>query len=319
MNYAMNYVPSMTRRYKPLWVLVAVLPIAQGACASTPPPRSPSAVACLAPRPVTRTQRLRPLRPDDWFHLLVDRSLEGGNADCTGRALGWDEPEGCLESLEPAERLPPRPFREEEDIVIARLQDGTKLVWAITDRLSNGDGLGPVALVSESDELVHVLAIGSLRARARRARLKLETFGRAQVLFAEGEACTRPDEPATCQRSVTMLVRRGNRFEPTRLYGRNGICVGPAVIHLARQRTQPAHEGWVRRFELNSTLQVQPTQLVVTEQVVVSDFDPHRPGVPPRPVRRADAELLVRFIKGRFVVSDASLWTRMMENPEVTQ
>jgi hypothetical protein len=287
--------------------------IVVGACRPAPVGRKGAVPQCTAARPVTKTNRIRPMRPDDWFHLLVDRTVEGTNADCTGAPLTWVDPEGCLESVEGAAPVPPRPFRE-EDVVLTRVDETTRLVWVVTDRFSNGDGQGPVALVSEQPETMDVVALGTLRARAGRARLKLLDLGGTEVLSAEGEACEREDDPASCRRSTTLLVHRGPRFMPLRIHARNGMCLGPAVIHMKRQKSVPLDSGWTRRLELNSALEAQKARLVVTEQVVVSDFDPSRPGVPPRPVRRADAEILLWFGKdGRFLASDASLWSRVLE------
>jgi hypothetical protein len=283
--------------------------------ACKPPPKKKSGIPplCTSARPLTKTNKIRPLRPDDWFNLLVDRASDGSNADCTGTALTWEEPQGCLEPVDAGTPAPPRPFRE-EDVIISRVDPTTRLVWIVTDRFTNGDGQGPVALVSEEPQTMEVVTLGTLRAKARRPRLKLVTVGKTEVLTAEGEACEREDDPATCRRSMSLLLRQGQRFVPLRMHARNGMCLGAATIHLKRQKQVPLPSGWTRRLDLNSTVQAQPARIVVTEQVVVSDFDPTRPGVPPRPVRRADAEILLWFAKdGRLLASDASLWSRVLE------
>jgi hypothetical protein len=283
-----------------------------GGC-KPPPKRQKTKALCSVARPLTKAGQIRPLRPDDWFNLLVDRAVDGKNADCTGAALAWQQADGCAEVEERGDPVAARAFRE-DDVLVQRVDEGTKLVWVITDFFSNGDGMGPVSLVSEEATTIEVLAVGTLKARARRPRLKLIQIGETEMLSAEGEACEREDEPASCRRSIVLMERRGPRFLPLRLYARNGLCLGPAAVHMARQKTLPLDSGWTRRLELHSTLLAQPQRLLVTEQVVVSDFDPTRPGVPPRPVRRADAEILYWFGKdGRLYASDASLWSRILE------
>jgi hypothetical protein len=283
------------------------------ACKPPPKTKSSGPPLCSAARPLTKTNKFRSMRADDWFNLLVDRAADGSNADCTGTPLTWSEPQGCLETAEASTPAPAQPFKE-EDVIVTRVDEATKLVWVMTDRFSNGDAQGPVALVEEGAQTMDVVSLGTLRSKGRRPRLKMITVGKSEVLTAEGEVCEREDDPASCRRSISLLQRQGKRFVPLRLHARNGMCLGPAVIHMKRQKLVPLDSGWTRRLELNSTLQAQPARILVTEQVVVSDFDPTRPGVPPRPVRRADAEILLWFAKdGRLLASDASLWSRVLE------
>jgi len=171
-----------------------------------------------------------------------------------------------------------------------------------------------VVLVTEGEQNMEVQAVGSLRAKAKRPRLKLMHLGKLEILTADGEACERDDDPTTCRRSMTFMVRQGARFNPMRIVARNGECLGPAVIYVARQQTVPLPSGWKRKLEMNSTMETQEARFVVTEQVVVSDYDPTRPGVPPRPVRRADAEIVYWPGKGaKLIASDASLWSRILD------
>ncbi len=264
---------------------------------------------CSAARPPAR--RGRPARPEEWYRFLIDRDLDGGAADCAGGPVRWREPTGCLEPSEPSVALPVARFSE-NDLILTRVDEDTRLVWVITQRFGDGTAIGPVALVREGATL-EVLAIGTLKARPRRARLRLQTLGESTFLSAEGEACTDDDDAATCRRTLVLLVERQRRFHPIGLVGTRGQCVGPARFDLARREELLLETGWRRRFDLVATLQFQGDQVLVQEQVSVSEYDPQRPGVPARPLRRVDGQRFVRLVDGRLQVNDVSLWQRVMQ------
>jgi hypothetical protein len=295
----------MTTMTKTSTLLPAVLALALvAACAEA----KPTGAICTAPRPNLTTKR--PVSPEQWYRFLVDRGLDGGVADCTGAPVKWRDLPSCSEAAEPSDVLPTERFVE-DDLIVSKQPDDTKLVWVVTTHYANGEGLGPVALVRETPTELEVLATGSLRARPRRARLKLTVFGRATFHEAEGESCVDNDDPATCRRSLSLLVAEHQHFNPVILVKTDGSCLGPAVLDLARRGEAPLRNGWKRRFELNATFAFARDTLTVQEQVGVSDYDPNKPGVPPRPVRRADATRTISYQRGRLVASDASLWTRV--------
>ena len=291
-------------------LMVALLAAATAAgCAET----RATGVVCRAPRPNPKSGR--PVSPEQWYRFLVDRGLDGGVADCTGAPVKWREPPSCLEPGEPSDTLPTARFTE-DDLVVSRLTADTKLVWVVTTHYASGEALGPVALVREGKQELEVLSSGSLRARPRRARLRLANLGKGRFLVAEGEACTDDNDPATCRRSATLMLEERQRFNPIVILRPDGSCMGPAQVDLARRGEIPLQNGWKRRFELNSTTAFAPDTLTVQEQVAVSDYDPQKPGVPPRPVRRADALRVIEYKRGRLVASDSSLWTRVLTAEE---
>ena len=273
-----------------------------GGCATTPP------AICVVPK----QQRLQGApRAENWYRLLVDRGLDGAPVDCTGAPVKWTEVQ-CLEPAEPATPFPLAPFSP-SDIVTSRVSRDEQLVWIVTQRFSDGDGLGPVALVRDTKEGPEVVVTGALRARTRRARLTLVQLDGHRFLEAEGESCKSNDDPSTCHRSMVLVPEQNQRFVQASLYGQTGACVGPAEFYLHRDRVVSLQSGWKRKFEQNATLTFQPDRLVVQENVIVSDFDPSKPGTPARVDRRADGERVVRYEKGRLVASDTSLWSRVLD------
>ena len=287
------------------WVVAVLLAlVATSGCSQ---PRKSGAL-CMAPRPNLKSGR--PVSPEQWYRFMVDRGLDGDVADCTGAPVKWRDPPSCLEPREPSDTLPTERFAE-DDLIVSKLGPDTKLVWVVTTHYASGEGLGPVALVRETPTDLEVLAVGSLRSRPKRARLRLATLGKGRFLIAEGEACTDDKDPATCRRSVTLMLEDKAHFNPIVLLRPDGSCMGPAQVDLSRRGEIPLPNGWQRRFELNSTTAIGFDTLTVQEQVAVSDYDPQRPGVPPRPVRRADAQRIIQYTRGRLVASDSSLWTRV--------
>jgi hypothetical protein len=295
------------------WSTLLVVGGIAAAAASCGPAVATSAAVCRLPR--TAPGLPDAPRPEQWFRFHVDRGLDGGTADCSGASVRWREPAGCQEPPEPTALLPARAFRE-DDLVESRLTPSTRLVWAVTDHYANGEGLGPVALVRESATGFDVLAVGSLRARPQRAHLRLETVEAQTYLVAEGESCEAEQAPSTCTRSVVLLRQVEDRFVPVTLVDSRGACVSPGRFDLALRAESALPNGWRRRFELSAVLEFRRDQIVTQEQVIVSDSDPRKADVPPTLVRRADAERVIRGVRGRLVVDDVSLWARVRSSPD---
>jgi hypothetical protein len=294
----------MTTTTRHFMIAAATAAVLAAGCAA----EKPTGAMCTAPRPNLKSGR--PVSPEQWFNFLVDRGLDGGTADCTGAPVKWRDPPSCLEPREPSDTLPTARFVE-DDLVVSKVDAEHKLVWVVTTHYANGEGLGPVALVRESKTDLEVLATGSLRARPKRGRLKLVTLGRGTFLLAEGEACADDKDPQSCRRSATLLLEDRQHFNPIVLLRPDGSCMGPAEIDLSRRGEVSLPNGWRRKFDLNSSTSIGRDTLTVQEQVAVSDYDPGKPGVPPRPVRQADATRVIQYNRGRLVTSDASLWTRV--------
>lgn len=268
---------------------------------------------------------MRELRPSQWYSLLVqgrDPATGQGTArDCTGAPVEWHEPprERCTEPAPESEPLEPRAFTD-DDVVVGRAPGNFRLVWVITQRFSDGEGVGPIALVEFVQRGVAVRAIGTLRARTGRARLRIETVGGERIVVAEGEHCSNPEDPATCRRAARLLAVRGNRLSGEHLMlDGTDACVGPAYFHLARDQWVDLPSGWRRHFELNTTLTFNTGVVGVHESMVVRDQDPRVPAVPPRLFRRVDADRRVLVSHAGLYTDQPSLWVRVMERAASVQ
>jgi hypothetical protein len=271
-------------------------------------------VGCAAERPIcvlpSTARSGKALDAAGWYHLLVERGLDGSAADCTGAPVAWKPPQGCVEAVEPVRALPSAPFGD-GDLIISRVDEGRRLVWAITQRFVEGYGFGPVALVRDGKDGPEVLATGTLRAQTHRVRLSLASLGPHTLLVADGECCA-SCEHAACPRSMVLEELRDRRFQPVILHADAGACLSDGELFLQRHRVGRLPTGWLREFSLSSTVTFEPERILVQENVVVSDSDPSRPGTPPRIDRRADAERILRYQGGQIVVTDSSLWSRML-------
>lgn len=363
----------------------------------------------------------RPVRPEEWLRLIVG-AQEGSQASqlCTGTAIGLPEPsQPCQEARERARRENPEAVEDDrpepvelndESVIDQRLNYRKRLVWVVTHRFPDGDGLGPVALVErryDEDEertTINVLATGVLRGRTERPRLRLLTIREPlltvterlicpepedgedevepalcdrerEVLVAEGVRCRDNDRPSSCEltrelrrdddvhcvdeedpqtcwrtrqlliaegetcvpreeeqgddasqeseldddeenevcsRSADLMYRQGNNFVQTELFHVSGRCLGRARMLYSNDTDVELAGGWQRRFNLAASYEFAGARMVVHQQVIAVDRDPSQPEVPPRPYRRAEADMHWFPFQGRFVTPNDSLWERML-------
>lgn len=262
--------------------------------------------------------------PDDWFALLLHGfSRERGVApsptvDCSGVPVMWREPEAaeCRESGPEPKALPPPERLTEEDLVLETVRADLRLVWVVARRFDNGEGLGPVGLVERTSQGFVVRALGSLRAYPRQSRLRLEQAGNITVLVAEGDVCT-DEGPPVCRRMARVLpLRQGRFFAEAVSSSEDGSCLGPAWFPLSREETLTLPNGLQRKVEFTSTLAVKPEGIVIDEQVVMHNLDPHEPSLPPLLYRRAQAQRVLAVKDARLVGTIPSLWVKLME-PEL--
>lgn len=289
------------------------------ACSNNPPPAAPLPQPAICGMPVRAAApgAVPSLRGGEWARLLLQGFQPGiaaGNArDCTGRAIEWSEPNlRCHEPAEPGLTLPQRPVTD-DDVVIQRLQGNLRLVWTITDRFTNGEAQGPVALAEFQGERVAVRAIGTLRTFPRRARLRLETVNNRRVLVGEGEVCAEENNPQSCRRQARLMLLVGDRFVAEPLRSATGRCIGPARFEFAKSTEVTLRDtGWRRSFELAAALLYRANGIQIHENVLVQDSDPARPAVPPRVFRRAGQDRAIYVMNDTFVASDPSLWSRVL-------
>lgn len=225
--------------------------------------------------------------------------------ECTGQpiAVPPNDCEGERASL-------PSVVVGDAEVVTRNVSFSERLVWIITK--SDGvEGEGPVALVErDEDEGLVVRAIGTLRTQRDKPRLRMSDDGK--LLIVDTEKCTDPDDPATCNRSARLLVKRGTRFEPGSVkHPKTLACIAGATIELTRKLTKPLPNGWDRSFELAASWEAKDDVLTIYETVTILDSDPTKPAIPPREFRKVSATRLVKI--GEVVASEATpLLTRAM-------
>ena len=297
---------------KPRLLVVALAASSLVGCATVAKPRMCQAE--LAPR-----ERSFPT-PHTWFALLLHGfDKERGVAprppvDCSGAPVAWEEPaeDECREAGPQPMPLPPKERLTEEDLVLETTRANQRLVWVITRRFSNGEGLGPVALVETTPKGFTVRGLGSMRGMTENVRLRMEHVGSTDVLVAEGDACTQ-EEPRVCRRAARILPLRGGRFFAEAISGEDRSCLGAAWFPLSREQVLELPNGWHRKFELTSTLTFGSDTIGIQEQVAVSDSDPKQPSIPERLFRRAQNDRKLKVEDNVLVGSAPSLWTRMVE------
>ncbi|NPC71210.1 hypothetical protein D7Y27_15855 [Corallococcus sp. AB004] len=288
---------------------------------AAPVREAPKAQAlCFAERPA----RMHALAPEQWraeplFQLLLSGyDARTGQAatphtDCMGTPVLWEDPAPgeCVEASAASTPLPVRPLTP-ADLVVSEVRPDLQLVWAVVRHFSDGDGMGPVALVESTPRGLAVRALGVLRSRTRNAKLRLERVGGADLLVAEGERCSGPNA-ASCQRSVRMVFQRGNRFINESVLNAQGACASPGVFQLNRTASRTLPSRWLRRYDYTAALSFGTDGIRVQEQMFVNDLDPRQPTMPARQFRKAQIERRVQVSSGRLVVDDTSLWGRLLE------
>ncbi len=314
-----------------------------GACSSSNNNQRPQAplpipALCSIDGPRTAPGSVPVLRFEQWARLVLRDYTPGfaaANArDCTGQPVEWREFNGnCSEYCdEPVNQQRPEAERcrvpmtdvvpqraiTENDVIVTRIAPMLRLVWVITDRFSNGEAVGPVALTEFADNnRVVVRAIGTIRNYPKRARMRLDTVGERRVLVHEGEICANDEDRSTCRRAARLMLLRpsgqgGARFLQEPLRSIHGRCYGPARFEFQKDDNVTLASGWRRTFQLATSIEVRHEGVQVRETVTVQDRDPSRPEDPPRPYRRAGQDRAVYVQGNTFVASDPSLWSRVL-------
>jgi hypothetical protein len=286
------------------------------ACATPPHPWSNTSLCGMERTPEPPASEHEP-----WLLLLVrgyDRRTHEATTpavDCTGAQVRWDGPAmACVDGSVSSTLLPPRPLGA-SDVVVSAQEQGIQLAWVITNRYASGDAVGPVAVVQTTSRESIVKATGVLRAYPERSTLRIEKIGKNELLVAEGERCASGDA-SSCHRAARVLPLRGPRFAPEPLGSEDGGCLSAAWFDLARDETRPLDSVRRRRYRLTASLHFEPTLLRIDEEIVVHDFDPHKPQAAPQLARRAHAERTVVLLDGRMVASGQSLWSKVVNAKE---
>ena len=315
------------------WAATAVavaLALAAPACShpTAPPPAKPAPKAPPVP-PLCAVEtsagfdkppRERVYPAQNWFVLMLHAYRSVGELarplnDCSGRPvrMGVD---GCggepLPDLVPTELGP-------DDLVVTPLGDDRRLVWVITEHLSDGQGQGPVALASVEPHGLAVRALGVLRAYREHVSLRLETVSGQQVLVADGERCASPNAAETCERAVRVVPLVGQWFLSAPLVDAQGVCQGSTLFPV---RTHgETGKGHGATFELEAATNFGQGVMQVREQLAISRGG-HGRAAKDRDasgesyIARTQLERTITVKNGRLVTDGPSLLARWLKQQE---
>ncbi len=258
------------------------------------------------------------LPPEIWFQLLLRNYnrktglVAAPVKDCSGTLVetaAAPDTASCLAADLGGAALPERPLVP-EDLVITPLDDGGQLVWVKARHFDDGDALGPVAITEWTKRGITVRSIGTLRAHANRARMRLEPMGTDKVLVVESEVCP-PDDPKRCERVMRLVPATGDRFDERPLVLEDGSCVGPAefMLHAITEVNQPS--GQIRSLELTRTVNFTDGNVVMNEAVVIKDRDPSKPDEPAKTYRNASVMRPMTLAKTA-IVTKAGVWDSLV-------
>jgi hypothetical protein len=252
----------------------------------------------------------RSLPASHWFSLLLYGYLPNGAitrpaTDCSGRRSDWPA-DRCSVWPAPAAPLPSQSVTA-ADLVVENTGGPWRLVWAMTERLADGQAQGFVALTQFDGQGVRVHALGVLRAHPTRAKLSLKNVAGGTLLVAEGESCTVPQDQSTCSRTARLVPLVGDRFAPVDLSDSAGKCVGTALLLLKGHGTI-GQGGGRRDFQFESALTYNAEGVVVHEQLAVEE--PARDGTAGTFLRRVQAERHVRLQSGALLATTPSILDR---------
>ncbi len=254
---------------------------------------------------------------DIWFLIMLrnfDRNtmqVRRPVQDCSGRAV-QPPPESanaCVLGDDPPAALPERPLTE-DDLLIAPTEDGRQIVWVKTGEYENGEAVGPVGLTEWTSKGVAVRAIGTLRAQADRAAIRLEPMGKDQVLVVESRRCD-PDDPKSCARMVRLLPLEGDMFRDKPLVAADGSCLGAAEVVLFEEQSVTMGNGIERSFEVARSVDFDEGAVVINEQVTIKDKDPTQPDLPAKLFRRANVERALSLAE-QGLSTEGGLWEQMI-------
>jgi hypothetical protein len=265
---------------------------------------------------VTRKQ----LAPEAWFGALLPdyqvatKSVTHPVRDCTGRELtSPEQDEGCLEGEFSGTSTPVEELTLEH-ITLASASDDRMLVWFVTETFDNGEGRGPLSIIEWTRTGIAVRAVGAIRSSASGSALRLERVGEIDVLVAEGQACD-PRQPQECWPVIRLFPILGGRLGEQTILTDDGQCLSPARFDKLRSvDLESSQPGWLRHFELTTSLQFSDAGILVTESVTVSERESSQSLDAAQPYRTADETRLISVDDRGLTTYLPSLWTRILED-----
>lgn len=294
-------------RFSPTFLVISGA-LALFACGGGQPPK---VAVCKLPPPEgveIDPEVVKPPSTEELVTLVLgERAKLGDEApanECTGKPIEapTDDCDGEKAPLSPTPVGP-------EEIVTRSISFTETLVWIIT-KTDGVEGEGPVALVERDlEEGLAVRAIGTLRTKRTRPRLKMSDD--RKLLIIDSDECGDPDDITTCERSARLLVLRGTRFVPAAVkHPKTLECIAGSTIELSRTLERELPSGWTRSFQLAASWEAKNDSLYINEMVTIVDSDPENPSVPPRPFREVTAKRRVKIGEDRVVSAEEPLLDR---------
>lgn len=246
----------------------------------------------------------------EWMDLLFDTNDHG--KDCTGRSFEPAElPLRCAKAARPGM---PRDLHPRADALsIDPLPDGYGLLSLPVEEYTNGDRTLLVALVHTYRRALSVLGIGTVRLPPEQVQAALQQVRGEDILFAQGSECGLGIDAGKCNETLKLLLLHDGRFVPLEMRNPDNRCQGEAAINLVRSQQVRLKSGWLRRFELVSTYEIDDDGLLVNEQLTALDLPPDGNDDNPRLFRNSDARRYLEFTGAYFVYDRESLWAGMRE------
>jgi len=303
------------------------------ACSNPKPPPAKPAPVAKAPPPVPplcavetsagfdKPPRERVYPAQNWFVLMLHAYRSVGEIarplnDCTGRPVKMGI-EGC--GGEPIPELVPTELGP-DDLVVSPLGDDRRLVWIITEHLSDGQGQGPVAIASVEPHGLAIRALGVLRAYREHVSLRLETVSGQQVLVADGERCASPNAAETCERAVRVVPLVGQWFLSAPLVDAQGTCLGSTLFRVRTRGDAGRSHG--ANYELEASTNFGQGVMTVREQLAISRAphgrakDRDKEANSEAYIARTQLERTFTVKNGRLVTDGPSLLTRWLKQQE---
>lgn len=299
------------------WCLVAAVALgtALGACK---PPKSGTPPLCSFQAATDAELESQTLPPEAWLPIVspsIDRATmtrRGPVQDACGRELSA-EPSVFAGCPPDGARVVSRPGDPVglDDLVLGQVGQGRMVAWAHTEDLSDGDVLGPAALLFWTESGLDIHATGIVRAPAKGARLRLHSSSGRPVLIVDAERCG-PDGKCRPETSFVPILSR--RFQDLPLYDDEGTCLGRARFELEQREDQVSPGGLTRRFDLQRTVELAEEGIVIVDLVTGVELDPADPTATARPFRKVSTRRALELDGERFVIRDKDLWASVLRD-----
>ncbi|MEP6651882.1 MAG: hypothetical protein ABJA82_00895 [Myxococcales bacterium] len=279
------------------------------------PPAGPTPPLCVVETTVGQERSLsdRTFPPQNWFVLMLHAYRSTGEIarplnDCSGSPVEVvvDGCEGASPTFIPTELTP-------QDLVVASLGDARRLVWVITERLSDGQGQGPVAIAEVQPHGLAVRALGVLRVFPEHVSLRLERLSGATVLVADGQLCEVSGTGGSCEHAIRIVPLVADRFLSRPLVDDKGTCVGSSLFPVRTKGRADGAGG--AKYEMEASVTFSPNSVAIREHLALSRAPKLRGSANAAGesfVERLQLERQLSLRGGRLITDGPSLLTRWL-------